>query len=69
MNKGSGTCLGFVLSSFSRLYGVERVRSNHDFLTIAQRWCEDHDNKCGIHLDDLRKVDKYFEQYYTQFYK
>ena len=36
------------------------------FNIIAQKWCEDHNNMCDLYLDDLRKVDKYFYQYFEE---
>lgn len=60
-------CWNFIMSSFARSYGVEKVMSDQDFHYLALEWCDEHDYVCDIHLDDLRKVDAYFKNYYAEF--
>ena len=55
------------MSSFVRTYGIKRVMSDQDFHYIALEWCDDHNYICDIHLDDLKKVDFYFKNYYEEF--
>ena len=57
-------CWNFVMSSFARLYGVEKVKSTERFHAFALQWCDDHNYVCDIHLDSLTKVDTYFRQQY-----
>ena len=57
-------CWNFVMSSFSRTYGVNKVKSEERFHAFALEWCDEHNYTCDIHLDDLRKVDIYFRQQY-----
>jgi hypothetical protein len=62
--KSEEQCWHFVMSSFSRLYGVKRVMSEEKFHEIALQWCDDHNYVCDIHLDSLTKVDTYFRKIY-----
>jgi hypothetical protein len=57
-------CWNFVMSSFSRIYGVNRVKSEELFHSFALEWCDDNNYICNIHLDDLNMVDNYFRQKY-----
>ena len=57
-------CWYFVMSSFARLYGVEKVKSTEKFHAFSLQWCDDHNYVCDIHLDSLTKVDTYFRQQY-----
>ena len=57
------------MSSFSRLYGVNRVISEQKFRKIAQQWCDEHNNVCDIHLDSLTKVDIHFRKIYEDWEK
>lgn len=52
------------MSSLARIYGVDKIRSEEKFHSFALEWCDEHNYKCDIHLDDLRKVDNYFKQQY-----
>ncbi len=67
--KSEHQCWHFVMSSFSRLYGVKRVMSEEKFHTIALQWCDDHNYVCDIHLDSLNKVDMYFRKVYEDWEK
>ncbi len=67
--KSQNQCWHFVMSSFSRLYGVNRVISDQRFRKIAQQWCDEHNNVCDIHLDSLTKVDMYFRKIYEDWEK
>ena len=60
-------CWNFVMSSFVRSYGIHKVMSNQDFHYLALEWSDEHNYVCDIHLDDLRKVDVYFRNYYEEF--
>jgi hypothetical protein len=62
--KSEHQCWHFVMSSFARLYGVEKVKSTESFHAFALQWCDDHNYVCDIHLDSLNKVDAYFRQQY-----
>jgi hypothetical protein len=62
--KSEEQCWHFVMSSFARLYGVEKVKSTESFHAFALQWCDDHNYVCDIHLDNLAKVDTYFRQQY-----
>ena len=57
-------CWHFVMSSFARTYGVNRVHAEEKFHWMALQWCDDNEYQCNIHLDDLKKVDAYFKQQY-----
>lgn len=59
-------CWDFVMSSFVRSYGVEKVMSKEHFHEMALQWCDDNNYTCSIHLDDLNKVDAYFRRYYEE---
>jgi hypothetical protein len=52
------------MSSFSRIYGVNRVKIDERIHAFSLQWCDDHDYICDIHLDSLNKVDAYFRQQY-----
>ena len=67
--KSEHQCWHFVMSSFSRLYGVKRVMSEEKFHEIALQWCDDHNYVCDIHLDSLNKVDMYFRKVYEDWKK
>jgi hypothetical protein len=67
--KSQDQCWHFVMSSFSRLYGVKRVMSEQKFHEIALQWCDDHNYVCDIHLDSLAKVDTYFRKIYEDWEK
>jgi len=67
--KSEHQCWHFVMSSFSRLYGVKRVMSEEKFHEIALQWCDDHNYVCDIHLDSLNKVDTYFRKVYEDWEK
>jgi hypothetical protein len=67
--KSEHQCWHFVMSSFSRLYGVKRVMSEEKFHEIALQWCDDHNYVCDIHLDSLNKVDMYFRKVYEDWEK
>ena len=62
--KSEHQCWHFIMSSFARLYGVERINADRKFHEIALQWCDDHNYICDIHLDDLNKVDLYFRNIY-----
>jgi hypothetical protein len=62
--KKEDRCWHFVMSSLARIYGVSKIKSEEKFHSFALEWCDDHNYKCDIHLDDLRKVDTYFRQQY-----
>jgi hypothetical protein len=57
-------CWHFVMSSLSRIYGVNKIKSEERFHAFALQWCDDHNYTCDIHLDDLNKVDRYFREEY-----
>ena len=52
------------MSSFSRTYGIEKVKSIERFHAFALQWCDDHNYICDIHRDSLNKVDAYFKKEY-----
>jgi hypothetical protein len=52
------------MSSFARIYGVSKTRSNERIHAFALEWCDEHNYTCDIYLDDLNKVDRYFRQQY-----
>jgi hypothetical protein len=62
--KDGDQCWHFVMSSLSRIYGANKVKSEESFHAFALEWCDDHNYSCDIHLDDLKKVDVYFRQQY-----
>jgi len=66
MEQPTNRCWDFVMSSFARYYGVERVISEEKFHWMALQWCDDNNYTCNIHLDDLNKVDAYFRRYYEE---
>ena len=57
-------CWNFVMSSFARIYGVNKAKSDERIHAFALEWCDENNYSCNIHLDDLRKVDAYFKQQY-----
>jgi len=57
-------CWHFVMSSFSRIYGVNKTKSDERIHAFALEWCDENDYVCNIHLDDLKKVDAYFKEQY-----
>ena len=57
-------CWNFVMSSFARIYGVNRVMSEQKFHEVALEWCDEHNYVCDIELDSLMKVDAYFKNIY-----
>lgn len=59
-------CWHFVMSSFARSYGVERVKREEHFHEMALQWCDDNNYHCDIHLNDLNEVDAYFRRYYEE---
>lgn len=59
-------CWHFIMSSFSRIFGVSKAKNDHKCHEIALIWCEEHNSTCDIHLDDLRKVDIYFKKVYDE---
>ena len=52
------------MSSFARIYGIEKMKKTESFHIFALEWCDEHGYVCNIHLDDLNKVDAYFKQQY-----
>ena len=64
MIKPEHQCWHFVMSSLSRIYGVNKVKSEESFHAFSLEWCDEHNYKCDIYLDDLNKVDAYFKQQY-----
>ena len=62
-------CWNFVMSSLARIYGVNKANSEENFHAFALEWCDEHDYKCDIHLDDLNKVDRYFKNKYESWEK
>jgi hypothetical protein len=57
-------CWHFLMSSFARSYGVDRIKSDESLHAFSLEWCDEHNYICDIHLDDLNKVDTYFRQQY-----
>ncbi len=47
--KQEDRCWHFVMSSFSRTYGVNRVMSEQKFHVVALQWCDDHNYVCDVH--------------------
>lgn len=68
MNKKQ-ECLDFVMSSYARIYGVNKVKSDKKFHDIALQWCIENNYVCDIHSDDLNKVDAYFKEQYEKKFK
>jgi len=66
MERPTKKCWEFVMSSFARSYGVEKVMATEHFHEMALQWCDDNNYTCNIHLDDLNKVDSYFRRYYEE---
>ena len=66
MEQHTSKCWDFVMSSFARSYGVERVMREENFHWMALQWCDDNNYTCNIHLDDLNRVDAYFRRYYEE---
>jgi len=64
MMKEQHKCWNFIMSSFSRTYGVERVLIEEKFHKIALQWCDDHNYVFDVQLDSLDKVDSYFKNIY-----
>jgi hypothetical protein len=62
--KPGNQCWHFIMSSFVRSYGVNRVKTQEKFHAFALQWCDDHNYVCDIHLDDLNKVDAHFRREY-----
>jgi hypothetical protein len=50
------------MSSFARIYGVPRVKSDERMHSFALEWCDENNYVCNIHLDSLNKVDAYFRK-------
>lgn len=57
-------CWDFVMSSFTRTYGVNKVMGDQKFHEIALEWCDEHNYVCDVHLNDLTEVDLYFRNIY-----
>ena len=57
-------CWEFVMSSFARTYGVNKVMGDQKFHEIALEWCDEHNYVCDVHLNDLTEVDLYFRNIY-----
>lgn len=54
-------CINFVMSSFSRVYGVDKVKINKKFYEVAKCWC----NNNKIEKDkSLEYYDTYFRSLY-----
>ena len=68
MNKDH-QCWNFIMSSFARSYGVNRVMIEQKFHEIALEWCDDHDYVCDVELESLSKVDLYFRNIYENWEK
>jgi len=62
-------CWNFVMSSLARIYGINSVHADVRFHEFALEWCDEHDYKCDIHLDDLNEVDRYFKNKYESWEK
>lgn len=59
-------CWNFVMSSFVRSYGVNRVMCEQKFHEIALQWCDDNNYTCNLHLDSLIHLDAYFRKVYEE---
>lgn len=57
-------CWDFIMSSFARSYGVNRVMFEQKFHEIALEWCDEHNYVCDMHLDSLICLDAYFRKVY-----
>lgn len=66
MQQDKTRCWHFIMSSFARSYGVERVMTEEKFHEISLQWCDDNDYKCDVHLDSLFKVDEFFRNVYQE---
>ncbi len=64
--KKEDKCWQFIMSSFARIYGVNKVADDVRFHEIALQWCDDHNYVCDIHLDSLAHVDSYFRKIYEE---
>ena len=64
--KKEDKCWNFVMSSYARTYGVNKVIQEVKFHEIALQWCDDHEYICDVHLDSLAKVDAYFKKIYEE---
>lgn len=62
-------CWNFIMSSFSRSYGVERTTREQKFHEIALEWCDEHEYICEVYLNDLNAVDLYFRSIYENWKK
>ena len=62
-------CWNFIMSSFTRSYGVNRVMIEQKFHEIALEWCDEHDYICDVELESLSKVDLYFRNIYENWEK
>jgi len=60
----SHKCWNFVMSSLSRIYGIDKLKSEEKFHAFSLEWCDEHDYNCDIHLDDLNEIDNYFRKQY-----
>ncbi len=63
-------CWHFVMSSFARMYGVPRTKSEESFHAFSLEWCDEHNYTCDIlaHMD-LNEVDRYFKEQYESWEK
>jgi hypothetical protein len=61
-------CWHFVMSSFARIYGVSKVKSEESFHSFALEWCDEHNYTCDI-LSSLTDVDDYFKKQYENWEK
>jgi hypothetical protein len=61
-------CWNFIMSSLSRTYGIEKVKSEESFHAFALEWCDEHDYTCDM-LGDLKKFDVYLKQLYESWEK
>lgn len=57
-------CWNFVMSSFVRSYGGNKVMCDQKFHNIALEWCDSHNYLCDVELESLVKVDAYFKKIY-----
>ena len=58
-------CWHFVMSSFTRMYGIPKVNDEESFHAFALEWCDDHNYSCDILCDmGLNEVDVYFRKEY-----
>lgn len=61
METNTKPCWEFVMSSFARSYGVDKIRINKSFGDIASSWCNDNSIEGSKTLDEY---DKYFRELY-----